>query len=41
VDYSPKNAAPVVDPNKKFVVYSIEYKKDGNGPAMTVYLSEV
>jgi hypothetical protein len=41
IDYSEKNAAPVVDPNKKFVVYSIEYKKDGNGPVMTVYLSEV
>ena len=41
IDYSEKNAATVVDPNKKFVVYSIEYKKDGNGPMMTVYLSEV
>ena len=41
IDYSEKDAAPFVDPNKKFVVYSIEYKKDGNGPAMTVYLSEV
>jgi hypothetical protein len=41
IDYSEKNAATVVDPNKKFVVYSIEYRKDGSGPMMTVYLSEV
>jgi hypothetical protein len=25
----------------RFVVYSIEYQKDGSGPDMTLYLSEV
>jgi hypothetical protein len=41
IKYSPKYGDPVVDPNKRFVVYSIEYKKDKEGPNMTVYLSEV
>ena len=41
IDYSKKDATLFIDPSKKFVVYSIEYKKDGQGPNMTVYLSEV
>jgi len=41
IDYSENPNEPTVDPNKKFIVYSIDYKKDGSGPSMVLFLSEV
>ena len=40
VDYSDESGY-LLDPQKRFVVYSIEHEKDVSGPGMTVYLSEV
>jgi hypothetical protein len=40
VDYSDESGY-LLDPQKRFVVYSIEHQKDVSGPGMTVYLSEV
>jgi hypothetical protein len=31
----------VTNSSSRFIVYNIEYSKDGNGPSMKVYLSEV
>ena len=31
----------VAGPEKRFVVYNIEYARNNNGPEMTVYISEV
>jgi hypothetical protein len=31
----------ISDSSSRFIVYNIEYSKDGNGPSMKVYLSEV
>jgi hypothetical protein len=41
IDYSENVNEPTVDPSKKFIVYSIDYKKDGSGPSMVLFLSEV
>ena len=41
IDYSEDPDYPSFEPGKKFVVYSIDYKKDGSGPSMILYLSEV
>ena len=41
INYSENVNEPTVDPNKKFIVYSIDYKKDGSGPSMVLFLSEV
>ena len=41
INYSENVNEPTVDPDKKFIVYSIDYKKDGSGPSMTLFLSEV
>ena len=42
VDYKDVNDTDlVVDFDKRFVVYNIEYTRTPGGPDMTVYLSEV
>ena len=41
INYSENVNEPTVDPDKKFIVYSIDYKNDGSGPSMTLFLSEV
>lgn len=41
VAYTDKNAIEQIPASSRFVVYSIEYNKDGSGPSMTVHLSEV
>ena len=42
VDYKDVNNTDlVVDFDKRFVVYNIEYTRTPSGPGMTVYLSEV
>jgi hypothetical protein len=40
IEYVDKNSITQVA-SSRFIVYSIEYSKDGSGPSMTVYLSEV
>jgi hypothetical protein len=41
IDYSETDTGYVLDPQQRFVVYSIEHQKDVSGPGMTIYLSEV
>lgn len=42
IDYKDAESVnQVTDPSTRFVVYQIEYSRDGNGPSMTAYLSEV
>ena len=42
ITYADKNSLnQISDSSARFIVYSIEYSKDGNGPSMNVYLSEV
>lgn len=41
IDYKTNNLNEVALDGDRFVVYSIEYSRDANGPQMTVYLSEV
>jgi hypothetical protein len=41
IDYSDSSDEVTFDPEKRFVVYSIDYKKDSSGPSMSLYLSEV
>jgi hypothetical protein len=41
VSYTDKNSVEQISASSRFVVYNIEYSRDGNGPSMTVYLSEV
>jgi hypothetical protein len=40
IDYVDKNSINQVS-SSRFIAYSMEYSKDGSGPSMTVYLSEV
>ena len=40
VNYNFTDGTQAIDPEKRFIVYSIEYTYD-NGPSMTAYLSEV
>ena len=42
IDYKDKNGLDLVSPTtNRFVVYNIEYERSTQGPAMTIYLSEV
>jgi hypothetical protein len=41
IDYSDDEIDYWVDPEKRFVVYSIQHEKDVSGPKMILYLSEV
>ena len=41
INYSDSANESAFDPNKRFIVYSIDYKKDPSGPSMTLYMSEV
>ena len=42
ITYADKNSIDQVSTSSaRFIVYSIEYSKDGSGPSMQVYLSEV
>lgn len=46
VNYKTRNGAgqlidEVADSSKRFVIYNIEYSRTGNGPEMTIYISEV
>ena len=42
IDYKDSNDLDLVtDPDTRFVVYNIDYARSGEGPSMTVYLSEV
>ncbi len=42
IDYVTENGTnEIAQPDARFVVYSIDYSKDINGPTMTAYLSEV
>jgi hypothetical protein len=41
IDYSDSSDEIAFEPDKRFVVYSIDYKKDPSGPSMTLYMSEV
>jgi hypothetical protein len=40
IQYEDKNSITQIS-SARFIVYSIEYSKDGSGPSMVVYLSEV
>ena len=41
VSYKANNIDVVTSEDTRFVVYNIDYKKNLDGPSMTVYLSEV
>jgi hypothetical protein len=42
IDYTSENGVNEIAPvDSRFVVYAIDYNKDGQGPSMTAYLSEV
>jgi hypothetical protein len=41
IDYKADNVNEISLDDARFVVYHIEYKRDLDGPGMTVYLSEV
>jgi hypothetical protein len=41
IDYVDSTNELAFDPDKRFIVYSIDYKKDPSGPSMTLYMSEV
>ena len=41
IDYVDSANELAFDPDKRFIVYSIDYKKDPSGPSMTLYMSEV
>jgi hypothetical protein len=41
IDYVDSSNELAFDPDKRFIVYSIDYKKDPSGPSMTLYMSEV
>ena len=41
IDYSDSLGEVAFEPEKRFVVYSIDYKRDPSGPSTTLYLSEV
>lgn len=41
IDYQSETFADVALSTTRFVVYNIEYVRNGNGPKMTIYLSEV
>jgi hypothetical protein len=41
IDYSDSDEEVFFEPEKRFVVYSIDYKRDPSGPSTTLYLSEV
>jgi hypothetical protein len=41
IDYSDTADEVAFEPDKRFVVYSIDYKRDNSGPSTTLYLSEV
>lgn len=41
INYSSDEVSVLGDPDKRFVVYNIEYGRTANGPEMSIYLSEV
>jgi hypothetical protein len=41
VDYIENGIDKAGTKDSRFVVYNIEYSKDGNGPDMKIFLSEV
>ena len=42
IDYKDENGIDIISPsNSNFLVYNIEYERSGDGPNMTIYLSEV
>ena len=41
INYSDSSDEVAFEPEKRFVVYSIDYAKDSSGPSMSLYLSEV
>ena len=41
IDYNIDGINSISDENSRFVVYNIDYQRDGEGPKMTVHLSEV
>jgi hypothetical protein len=41
ISYADSTNELAFDPDKRFIVYSIDYKKDPSGPSMTLYMSEV
>ena len=41
INYKENNIDMVLSEDKRFVVYNIEYSNEGEGPSMTIYLSEV
>jgi hypothetical protein len=41
IDYESEDFSDVALSTTRFVVYNIEYARNGNGPRMTIYLSEV
>jgi len=41
IDYSDSVGEVAFEPEKRFIVYSIDYKRDISGPSTTLYLSEV
>jgi hypothetical protein len=41
IDYADSADEIYFEPDKRFVVYSIDYSKDASGPSMSLYLSEV
>jgi len=43
LDYKSGNSDvdAITDTDTRFVVYNIQYKRNGSGPSMTVYVSEI
>ncbi len=42
IDYKNNEGVYVIgDPSKRYVIYNIEYQKQGNGSNMTIYLAEI
>jgi hypothetical protein len=41
IDYADSADEVYFERDKRFIVYSIDYSKDGSGPSMSLYLSEV
>jgi hypothetical protein len=41
IDYNKDGVDLISDPDKQFVIYNIDYKRNGSGPNMTLYMAEV
>jgi hypothetical protein len=41
IDYNKDGVDLISNPDKQFVIYNIDYKRNGSGPNMTLYMAEV